>query len=62
MERHKTVGDVLDMIKDEQRVLIFNEKHNLCYIGQAGFAPLMYCRIEFTSFAISKYNEIVING
>jgi hypothetical protein len=47
-------------IKETQIVVIYNRKHNITFIGKAGFAPINLYD-EFKNACISG-NELVING
>lgn len=55
-----SVNTYLDTINDEQTIVVYNNKHNIVYIGKAGYAPLnLY--FEFKN-AIVRDNELIING
>lgn len=61
-DKKMSVNTYLDTadIDDEQVVVIYNDKHNIHWVGRAGWAPLN-CRFEFKN-AVRKGNELIING
>lgn len=56
-----SIDNFINSLDEKQVIVVYNEKHNIHYVGTAENAPVYFSWMLFNN-AIFNYHEIIING
>lgn len=60
-DRKISIDNFISSLDEKQVIVVYNEKHNIHYVGTAENAPVFFSWMLFDN-AIFNYHEIIING